>query len=575
MVARPKKSFSSALIFLMLGLLIVLAGHFGVAQTPPTVNLSSPQINGLTVSINGGTFPTTSGATVTQISFDWGNGVKSVGWFPQSYTYLQNGTYTIAVTSTDSNGLSGSATTTVTVSGVPPSPQPIINPTSYTAQDFPISISYNMYTGVGASKVFNSNPVSPGPAAISLGILNGSVNLQVLQGSQLIISTVVTGGSFDYIVISGPNSYVYGNFYSNGQPIVITATSLSGQPLIAYNLYNNYITNYTASLITYPPQFAANFSPATTPTNTGISFLLVAPTYAQPTPLAIWVAEGYTNPQTGSEWYAQIGFNNWSGSDNVSYAGWGIFSNIFGNPGGTDLNYPLIPGDTYNFTMALAYGTTWEFLVNGTLIPEPGLSGAFDTTTTSCNEGADLGLETLTAWGGNVAITNTISIPMVMSFQVNGQWTEPSSFSFVNVGENWWNGNATGASGIDLWGVAGNLQDSSVPVGAMLFNDSLPMIQYTSGMSSEPIYDDSNTPTPTPTTSTSASPTSTPLVQCTPSPQASTFPSGSSTSAAPTVSPMGTPEIPEFPLVAIAVVLLVVSTTMSLARVCRCRQKTR
>ncbi len=53
----------------------------------------------------------------------------------------------------------------------------------------------------------------------------------------------------------------------------------------------------------------------------------------------------------------------------MSYAGWGIFSNIFGNPGRTDLNYPLIPGDTYNFTMALAYGTTWEFLVNGTLIP--------------------------------------------------------------------------------------------------------------------------------------------------------------------------------------------------------------
>ena len=95
----------------------------------------------------------------------------------------------------------------------------------------------------------------------------------------------------------------------------------------------------------------------------------------------------------------------------------------------------LNPGDTYNFTMALVSGTTWEFVVNDTLIQEkPGrstetLSGLFDTTSTTCNEGADFGLETLTAWGGNVGITNMISIPMVMSFQVNGQWSEPSSFS--------------------------------------------------------------------------------------------------------------------------------------------------
>ena len=60
---------------------------------------------------------------------------------------------------------------------------------------------------------------------------------------------------------------------------------------------------------------------------------------------------------------------------NVSYAGWGIFSNIFGNAGGTDYAYPLIPGDTYNFTMALVSGTTWEFVVNDTLIQgKPGRS---------------------------------------------------------------------------------------------------------------------------------------------------------------------------------------------------------
>ena len=94
----------------------------------------------------------------------------------------------------------------------------------------------------------------------------------------------------------------------------------------------------------------------------------------------------------GQNWWAQIGFNNWLGYDNVSYAGWGIFSNIFGNPGGTDYNYPLIPGDVYNFTMAVVSDTDWEFVVNNTLIEEIGLSNPFNTTSLVSNEGGSLGL---------------------------------------------------------------------------------------------------------------------------------------------------------------------------------------
>ncbi len=359
----------------------------------------------------------------------------------------------------------------------------------YPPQNFPTSIRYQTYTNVNAAQNFIQNTPA-GPTAISIGAMNGAVAVEVSQNEQTLLSTNITGESSNYIVVNRSNSYSYINFISDGLSVTLSFSPISGSPLIAFNFYNNYITNATASLITYPPQFAANFGPTSTPVNTGLSFLLVAPTYAQPTPLAIWVGEGYSNSQTGQEWWAQIGFNNWAGSMNVSYAGWGIFSNIFGNPGGTDYNYPLIPGDTYNFTMALVSDTTWEFVVNDTLIPEPNLSGLFNTTTTTCNEGADLGLETLTAWGGNVAITNIISIPMVMSFQVNGQWSEPSSFQFGSIGENWNNGEATSAPGIDLWGIAGNLQDSSIPDGALLFNDSLPTILDSPNLSYEPIYGD-------------------------------------------------------------------------------------
>src|SRR5271157_43453 len=362
----------------------------------------------------------------------------------------------------------------------------------YSSSNFPVSISYLPYTSVGVSTEFTVS-VPAGPSAISMGVMNGSATIQVSQSGQTLLSQNVTGEPFDYVVVTSSTSYCYVNFDSTGQTVDIVVNELAGQPVVAYNAYDNYISDYTASLITYPPQFALNFSPPT-PVNTGLSFLLVAPNYTQPTPLAIWVGEGFSDQTTGNSWWAQIGFNNWADDMNVSYAGWGIFSNIFGNPSGTDTNYPLVPGDTYNFTMALVSGTTWEFVVNDTLIQEPNLSGLFNTTTTICNGGADLGLETLTAWGGNVGITTMIGIPMVLSFRVNGQWSEPSSFQFGSIGENWWNGNATGAPGIDLWGIAGHLQDSSVPVGSLLFNDSLPMPLDVPGTASEPIYGDFSYP---------------------------------------------------------------------------------
>jgi hypothetical protein len=379
-----------------------------------------------------------------------------------------------------SNGLSPSFPSSSAPASASPSP-------IYSSGTFPTSIYYQAYTIVGSGQQF-TRIVPSGPMAISIGASNGSVAVEVSQNGQTLLSKDITGEYSNYVTISGSSSYSYVNFNSDGLPVTLSFWPISGNPSIAFNMYNNYITDLTARLITYPPQFAANMGPPVTPVNTGLSFLLVAPTYTQPTPLAIWVGEGFNDPQTGQNWWAQIGFNNWAGDMNVSYAGWGIFSNIFGNPGGTDYNYPLIPGDTYNFTMAVVSGTTWEFVVNNTLIQEPALTGLFNTTTTVSNEGAALGLETLSAWGGSIGITNAISIPMVMSFLINGQWTEPDSFQFGSIGENWWNGYATSAPGINLWGLAGHLQDPSVPTGALLFNDSLPIILDTPTLGFEPLY---------------------------------------------------------------------------------------
>jgi hypothetical protein len=132
--------------------------------------------------------------------------------------------------------------------------------------------------------------------------------------------------------------------------------------------------------------------------------------------------------------------------------------------------------------MALASGTTWESLLNGTV------TGLINLQSTYANEGGGFGLETLTSWGGNENITDEIRIPVVTSFRVDGKWTEPGSYSFGSIGENWWNGVATSAPGIALWGIAGHLQDSKVPNGELLFNDSLPMVLDVPTTDSEPLY---------------------------------------------------------------------------------------
>ena len=87
-----------------------------------------------------------------------------------------------------------------------------------------------------------------------------------------------------------------------------------------------------------------------------------------------------------------------------------------------------------------------------------------------------------------MGVSNPITLPVMSSFRVNGRWSEPTSFAFSDVGESWGSGQATISPGIDLWGIAGHLQEASLPCGALLFDDSLPMMMQEPESSSEPLY---------------------------------------------------------------------------------------
>jgi len=75
--------------------LIALGKPVAAQETPDSVNLFAACVNGLQVDINGAASP---GASVTSISWSWGDETATTGFFPQSHTYSSTGIYTVQVT---------------------------------------------------------------------------------------------------------------------------------------------------------------------------------------------------------------------------------------------------------------------------------------------------------------------------------------------------------------------------------------------------------------------------------------------------------------------------------------------
>jgi PKD repeat protein len=79
-----------------------------LTPAPPSLTISnrvSVSWNGLTVTINGEAAPGYSGASISRIHWDWGDGSSEDHWFPATHTYSNYGTYIITVTVYQSDGL--------------------------------------------------------------------------------------------------------------------------------------------------------------------------------------------------------------------------------------------------------------------------------------------------------------------------------------------------------------------------------------------------------------------------------------------------------------------------------------
>jgi PKD repeat protein len=74
--------------------------------------------NGLTVTVNGSAALGYSGASITRIRWEWGDGSSEDSLFPATHTYSSPGAYTVTVTAYQSNGFSTSKNLAVTVGAV-------------------------------------------------------------------------------------------------------------------------------------------------------------------------------------------------------------------------------------------------------------------------------------------------------------------------------------------------------------------------------------------------------------------------------------------------------------------------
>ena len=349
-----------------------------------------------------------------------------------------------------------------------------------------VSEYYLPYTVLNASqeRQFLLSPEA-GPSALSFGVMNTSMEVSVFGNSGLIYRSNITGGPTNFNTGTTNKGYAYVNFQDSGTISVYVKDTGNRTGYFALDLWNYYISNYTASLITLPPHLQEIFGTGTlnervptfiAPNNTGMSFVLRAPYYREAVPMAIFVGEGVYNPINGDYWWEQLGFNNWyTGMYDVSYAGWGIFSNYANTTGGTDQNFPLVPNETYNFTMETVSNGSWEYLVNGIPVNESGHSAFYRAPTDYADGYAYLGIEVLVGQRAGINETQffngSIVIPKAESFRIDGKWVSASNISFLYGVRDWEDGQGGSCAGMNLWGIQGNIQNSSIPDGEIVLND--------------------------------------------------------------------------------------------------------
>ncbi len=99
-------------------------GGPGIPVSPPILTLLEPVVDGMKVTLNGNLNPGSPGTVITRVNVDWNDGNTTTSPdLPVTYQYSTPGTYTIAITGTQSDGLSTTKRITLDIKqAIPVSP---------------------------------------------------------------------------------------------------------------------------------------------------------------------------------------------------------------------------------------------------------------------------------------------------------------------------------------------------------------------------------------------------------------------------------------------------------------------
>jgi PKD repeat protein len=119
--------------------------HAVTLQDNPPVAAFTSAVSGFTVNVDGST--STDDHGIASYSWNWGDGSPADAGVLATHTYAQSGTYTIALTVTDTVGQTNSASHQVIVSGVPPPVASFIITSAANAD--PVTVDATASTGTG------------------------------------------------------------------------------------------------------------------------------------------------------------------------------------------------------------------------------------------------------------------------------------------------------------------------------------------------------------------------------------------------------------------------------------------
>ncbi len=246
--------------FITVTLFCLLWSKAALAQPTCTLNVS-PTSGIAPLSVTASGLCTSQENNITQVFLDWGDGTRTFvnPGFTVSHKYNSSGTFTVVLTAFDANGLSGSASQTVTV--FPPlqcSPQ--ASPTSGKAP-LAVTVTANCTDPDGTPTVvvqFGDGYYQSGPTTSHTYVSGGNFKVVVTakdNSGNAYVGTVNVAISSTPSVFVGVNNGQVKQFGKDGSPMATLNTNLGGSTTgMAFDAFSNlYVADFTANAVSKFP----------------------------------------------------------------------------------------------------------------------------------------------------------------------------------------------------------------------------------------------------------------------------------------------------------------------------------